>query len=84
MRTKEEIDTEIAALKALRPTGPHKKNTENMIDMAIEELQYGVDDTAEEWMELSDNHRDSVMTARRWKEGESNERPSQGWEGLVE
>lgn len=83
MRTKQEIETEIAALKALKPVGKFKENTERKIELAIEELEYGYDDTAEEWNELNDSEQDIVNTTRLWKEGDSDDKPSEGWGALV-
>ena len=83
MRTKQEIETEIAALKALTPVGKFKENTERKIELAIEELEYGYDDTAEEWNELNDSEQDIVNTTRLWKEGDSDDKPSEGWGALV-
>jgi len=81
MRTKKEIESEIAALKALKPTG-FKRKTQATIDTAIEELSEGIDQTAEEWNDLSDEQRDIVNTAIAWRNGEET-KPSEGWEGLV-
>ena len=55
-----------------------------LIAIAIEELEHGFDDTAEEWHELTDSERDIVMTTRAWKRAESNDRPSEGWGEMVE
>ena len=83
MRTKQEIETEIAALKALKPIGNFKENTARKIELAVEELEYGYDDTAEEWNELNDSEQDIVNTTRLWKEGDSDDKPSEGWGALV-
>lgn len=84
MRTKPEIADEINALKALKPVGPHARNTQSKIDLAIDELNFGVDDTAAEWNEMSESERDIVMTTRNWKTGGSADKPSKGWGSLVE
>lgn len=84
MRTATEIATEIAALKALKPMGAWAIKTMQSIQVAIEELEFGVDDTAEEWHALTDTQRDMVLTTRAWKQGHSNDRPSEGWGDLVE
>ena len=83
MRTKSEISAEIRALKALCPAGKFKKKTQNLINLAIEELEFGIDDTAGEWGEMTDADHDIVHTAFHWKEKMSNDRPSQGWGNLV-
>ena len=82
MRTKREIETEIKALKALKPIGDFKQKTAATIETAIEELEYGVDQTAEEWNELSDEQRDIVNVADAWRNGEET-KPSEGWYDLV-
>lgn len=83
-RTRSEITAEIEALKRLKPCGVHKHTTQAKIDIAIEELTFGWDQTAEEWNELSDGERDAVNVALSWKEGHSHSRPSKGWGSLVE
>jgi len=82
MRTKQEIESEIKALKALKPTGDFKRKTAATIETAIEELEHGVDQTAEEWNDLSDEQRDIVNVAAAWRNGEET-KPSEGWDGLV-
>lgn len=82
-RQKLEIESEIKALKALKPVGPFQKKTARSIEFAIEELQHGFDDTAGEWDELTDEQRDIVLAARQWKQGDSSEKISEGWDGLV-
>jgi len=84
MRTPQEIETEIAALKALKPVGLLKDKTARSIEAAIDELQYGVDDTAGEWQEMTDEERSGVLDASGWKDGDSDEKPSEGWGRLVE
>ncbi len=83
MRTKQEIETEVAALKALKPVGNFKEATAVKIELAIEELEHGYDDTAEEWNDLNDSEQDIVNTTRLWKEGDSDDKPSEGWGALV-
>lgn len=82
MRTTREIAAEIQALKALKPTGRFKRKTAATIAAAIEELEHGVDQTAEEWSELSDEQRDIVNVAAAWRSGEET-KPSVGWDDLV-
>lgn len=84
MRSEVDIENEILALQNLKPTGPHKDSIQARFDLMIEELEWGVDDTAEEWDDLSDCEQDAVMSTRRWKEGDSNDRPSEGWEAFTE
>ena len=85
MRTKQEIDKEIQALKRLKPVkGPHYRRLSERIALVIEELEIGVDDTTEEWNEMLDSDRDAVTCAKNWKESLSDDRPSTGWGDLVE
>ena len=83
-RTKKQIEAEIAALTACKTYIPHytKFGDDNHrnVDLQIEELRDGIDDTAGEWDEYNDNERDSIMEARNWKEGDSDESPSSGWD----
>jgi len=66
MRTKQEIQTEIATLKALKPVGQFKIKTASLTQIASEELQFGVDQSAEEWDELSDEEQDIAQQALIW------------------
>jgi hypothetical protein len=68
-RTPKEIDREIKKLRAIKPGGIFKVRTQETLDLVIEELESGVDDTAGEWYELSDGQRDAVTAARLWKDG---------------
>jgi hypothetical protein len=83
MRTNKEIKTEIAALKALKPIGPFKAKTAQSIELAIDELEFGYDDTADEWNELTDEQQNIINSTRRWKEGGSDEKTSEGCGSLV-
>lgn len=83
MRTTEEIKKEIAALRRLKPVGQWQAKTAASIALAIEELETGVDQTADEWDELTDSQRDIVNTAKSWKDGDSDDRPAEGWGKLV-
>lgn len=84
MRTKQQIGAEIKALRALVPTGKWRLKTERSIELAIEELKHGFDDTSPEFRELDSSHQDIIWVARNWKLGENDERPSRGWGDLVE
>lgn len=83
MRTPEEIAAEVAALAALETTGPYAKRTANMILAAIDELQFGVDQTADEWSEMPDHEQDAVRCALNWKSGFTEERVSTSFGNLV-
>lgn len=76
MRTQNEIQKEITTLKALKPVGAFKEKTASSIKLILEELEHGFDDTADEWNELTDGQRDTIMVTRAWKEGDSNDAPS--------
>jgi hypothetical protein len=57
--TKQEIKTEIEALKKLKPIGQFKGKTAKTIERAIDELEgRGFDTTCGEFDELPDNERD--------------------------
>lgn len=84
MRTKEEIEHEIAALRALEPSGPHALKTAAKIQLAIEELEgHGYDFTAAEFSELPTTYQEIAQLTRDWLEEATCERPSEGWQGLV-
>lgn len=83
-RTKKQIQAEIKALEVCKTYIPRTTafgdNNHRNLDLQIEELQYGIDDTAEEWNDYSDSEQEAIMDARRWKEGDEDESPSSGWE----
>lgn len=83
MRTPREIKTEIEALKALKPTGRFADKTAESIALQLEELESGVDQTAGEWEELTDEQQSVVNDTIEWKEGRANTPPSKEWCGLV-
>lgn len=83
MKTKTQIQQEIAELKALKPVGPFAAKTARSIKLAVEELEFGVDQTAAEWDELTDEQRDIVSQTAAWREGFA-DRPSTDWGSLVE
>ena len=81
--TKDQIAAEVAILKTLKPVGPFAIKTAKSIELMIEELEHGVDQTSDEWSELNDEQQDVVNVTMLWKTGHHNDRPSQGWGGLV-
>jgi DNA-directed RNA polymerase specialized sigma54-like protein len=83
MRTQQEIKTEIEALKALKPTGRFANKTAESIALQIEELEYGVDQTADEWEELTYEQQSVVNDTIKWKEGHTKNPPSKEWHGLI-
>jgi hypothetical protein len=82
-RTQEQVNVEIAALEACKSYVPRysafRDDNHEQLDLQIEELQHGIDDTAGEWEELDSSEQDAVFEARDWKEGASDEAPSSGW-----
>ena len=72
--TKQEIQTEISALKALKAPTVH---TKELIGLSIEELEFGVDQTSGEWDEMRQDEQDIVHFTQLWKNGNSHIRPSE-------
>ena len=83
MRTKEEVQAEISALRALEPVGKWSNCTAHQIREIIEELEFGWDDTAQEFDDLSSSTQDLIWQARAWQHGDTDRRPSEGWGLLV-
>lgn len=84
MKSKQEIQEEIKALKKLKPYGVWKDRTARTIAAAIDELEEPFDRTAPEWGELLPHDRDMRDQVQRWKEcGSEEDRPAQGWGGLA-
>ena len=82
-RTKQEIESEIAALEACKKYIPkHTSFGENnhvQLDLQIEALKFGIDTTCEEWWDFSERDRDAITQAQEWKEGNIKEAPSSDW-----
>lgn len=83
-RTPEEITAEIAALKECKTYAPHytiwHEDNHKAIDDAIEELEHGIDHTADEFHEMSLSSRCMVDMARDWKNGDADSKPSAEWD----
>src|SRR5688572_409162 len=83
-RTQKQIAAEIKALEACKSYIPRTTafgdNNHRNVDLQIEELRYGIDDTDDEWSEFSDGEQSSIMEARYWKEGDEEQSPSSGWD----
>lgn len=84
MKTQKEIDSEIKALEACKNYIPKRTafgddNYRNL-DLQIEELRDGIDDTADEWNDYSDSEQSAIIEARDWKEGQIDESPSSSWD----
>lgn len=81
--TQSEIKTEIKSLEACKAYAPKTNffgdNNHHNIDLQIEELSDGFDDTAGEWDELSESEQGAIMEAKNWKEGYERDSPSSGW-----
>lgn len=80
--TKDQIAAEIAALKKLKPVGPFARKTAETISVALDTLAGEVDETAEEFNDLTEDQRDVYYTARNWLNGEDSHKPSEDWDGL--
>jgi len=81
--TRGEWGDEIAALEALTPVGRFAMKTAGTIEIQVDALKHGVDETSIEWEEMGDEMQMAAMDAFNWREGYNDERPSQGWGGLV-
>mgnify|MGYP006331258897 CR=1 FL=1 len=83
-RTQKQIEDEIKALEACKTYIPSSTafgdNNHRNLDLQIEELRDGIDDTAEEWNDYSEGEQSAIMEARYWKEGDEDESPSSGWD----
>ena len=84
MKTQKEIDAEIKALEACKTYIPKMTafgdNNHRNLDLQIEELRDGIDDTAEEWDDFSQGEQSAILEARDWKAGQMDETPSSGWD----
>lgn len=79
--TPEEITAEIAALEALTPEGPHCLALLESIEIHVGVLKGEIDNTAEEFNEMTQEQQDAASEAFMWKDGDSPHRPSAAYEG---
>lgn len=84
-RSQKQIDKEIKALEACKEYVPpftmFGEDNHHNLDLQIEYLRGEIDITAEdEWNEYSDDEQSTILEAQAWKDGESNESPSSGWD----
>lgn len=83
-RTQKQIEAEIKALEACKEYIPRRTafgdDNHKNLDLQIEELRDGIDDTADEWNDYSEGEQSAIMEARYWKEGDEDEAPSSGWD----
>lgn len=85
MKTKQQVADEIVKLKALKPVpGPHEAKVARMLELSIEELEHGFDQTAGEWDELTDEERDTIQHAADWRDGYAAGEPSKEFVPLVQ
>ena len=82
--TKDQIAAEIAALKKLKPIGPFARKTAETIQVQIDALSGEVDETADEWNDLTEEHQMNAMDCINWLNGDTETQPSKDWGGLVE
>ena len=82
-RPKEEIQSEIKALRALKPEGHAAHKTAKIIASQIDALENGVDDTCDEWEQLSEEEQMAIRDAQEWAGGDTETKPSEGFGGLV-
>ncbi len=79
--TPEEIAAEIAALEALEPKGPHASALRDSIEIHVGVLKGEIDNTAEEFNEMTQQQQDAASEAFMWRDGDSIHRPSASYEG---
>lgn len=92
----EEIDAEIKTLREMKPTvlrsSAFGDNHHDAIDCQITVLEKRMTESAiydrnegaaEDEEFYADNERDAALDACRWMNGESDEKPSEGWKELV-
>ncbi len=82
--TPEEVAIEIKTLEALTPSpGPYQQKQRDYIELEIQTLKGQIDETAEEFREMGDEEQDVYANARAWLDGQSRQKPSESWAGLV-
>lgn len=81
--TPQQIESEISALETAKSYVPARTafgdDNHRQIDLQIEELRDGVNDSGWDWDELSMEEQASVIEAREWKNGTSDSSPSSTW-----
>lgn len=90
-KTQPEIDAEIKALELCKTYAPHRtmfgKDNHAAIDEQIGALANGIDDddAYDKWgdegrEDFNQDTLDSVLEVIRWRDGDSDEAPSTGWD----
>lgn len=83
-RTQDEITAEIKALEACKAYAPKYNafgdNHHRNLDLQIEELRDGIDETSDEFGDYAESQQSAIMEAKYWKECDSDESPSSGWD----
>jgi len=84
MRTNEEIKTEIAALEACKSYAPSHTafgdDNHAKIDIQLSFLRDEIDEYEMDTDDYTDGERDAVMEAKQWRDSDSDEAPSAGWD----
>ena len=82
--TRDQIAAEIAALEKCKDYAPARtmfgEDNHARIDRQIEFLRGEIDMTAPEWDEFSETEQSAIMEAEAWRDGNSKETPSSGWD----
>jgi len=86
-RTEKEIQAEIEALKGCKAYAPHYSffgsDNHHNLDVQIEFLLGEIDESSEEFTEdFDEDEQSSILEAARWRDGDSSESASSGWDYL--
>lgn len=84
MRTHTEINEEIAKLKALKPAGIWASKTAASIRLMITELENPFDQDGDEFWGSTEEERMTITDVDDWVQGDTDDKPSEQWAGLVE
>jgi hypothetical protein len=82
--TPDHIAAEIAALEDAKTYAPRRTafggDNHGKIDRQIEYLRGEIDLSAPEWDDFSEDEQTAILEAQSWKDGQSDESPSSGWD----
>jgi len=82
--TPDQIAAEIAALEDAKTYAPFRSalgdSNHRNIDRQIEYLRGEIDTTAPEFYYFSESEHSAILEAQAWRDGQSEEAPSSGWD----
>lgn len=85
-KTQVQINEEIKALEACKTYAPKRTlfgdDNHAIIDLQIEALKEEIDITSDKFYEQTEDAQSNILEAINWRDGETEESPSSGWDSF--